>query len=376
MDWDAEGLLDGCEDEGSRTARRRLLDELHESGATVDELRAAVAEDRLVLLPVERALTAAPRLTAHEIADQSGLDLEFFQATRRALGLAVPAPDERVYGDDELRIARDGARYRDAGFPDTEAIEVTRILGQGMARYAEAMRTMAGRALLEAGIDERELARRYEALAQALLPLAGPWLEHVFRLHLRQVLREDAVTREQLASGRLDDAPDTAVAFADLVGFTSLGESAPLDELSDVAGRLTEMTGEIVDPPVRFVKQIGDAVMLVAPEVDPMLDTVVRLVERAGGDERFPSLRAGVALGPAVNRWGDWYGSTVNVASRLTARARPDSVLASAEVRERAGDGWRWSSAGAKRLKGLSSPVRTFRVRRDDPDPGATPDGS
>jgi len=369
MDWDAEGLLDGLEDDAARDARRRLLDDLHADGVSVEELRAAVAEDRLVLVAVERLLSSPPRYTARDIAERTGLELEFFLASRRALGVVVPGPDERVYGEQDLAAARAGARYHEAGFPDDEALEVTRILGQGLARYAEATRTLAARAMLEPGIDERELARRYEAVARELLPLAGPSMEHVFRLHLRQVLRDDAITREQLASGRLEDTQDTAVAFADLVGFTSLGESAPLDELSGVAGRLGELTGELAAPPVRFVKQIGDAVMLVAPEVDPLIDTVLRLVDATGEDERFPELRAGVAFGPAVNRWGDWYGTTVNLASRLTARARPASVLASAEARERAGDGWHWSSAGSKRLKGLSSPVRTFRVRRDDGDP-------
>jgi adenylate cyclase len=76
-------------------------------------------------------------------------------------------------------------------------------------------------------------------------------------------------------------------------------------------------------------------------------------------------VRAGVAYGPAINRWGDWYGSTVNVASRLTARARPASVLVTENVRERAGNGYAWSVAGPKRLKGLSAPLRTYRVRRD-----------
>jgi adenylate cyclase len=370
MDWDAEGLLDGLDDEAARAARRALLDELHADGVTPEELRAAVAEDRLTLLPVERLLTPAGRYTARDVARESGIGLEFFQASRRALGLAVPDPDERVHGDEDLRAARAGARYRAAGFPDDEALEVTRILGQGLARYAEATRTMTGRALLEPGIDERELAHRYEALARELLPLAGPWMEHVFRLHLRQVLREDAISREQLASGRLEDTQDTSVAFADLVGFTSLGESAPLEELSGVAGRLGELTAELARPPVRFVKQIGDAVMLVSGEIEPMLDTLLRLVETTGADDDFPSLRAGVAFGPAVNRWGDWYGSTVNLASRLTARARPATVLASAEVRERARDGrWQWSSAGPKRLKGLSAPVRTYRVRRAEAEP-------
>jgi adenylate cyclase len=225
---------------------------------------------------------------------------------------------------------------------------------------------MAAHTLLEPGIDEHDLARRYEALGRDLLPFVGPWMDYVLRLHLLQQLREDAVTREQLASGRLEDTQDTAVAFADLVGFTSLGESAPLEELSGVAGRLGELTGELVEPPVRFVKQIGDAVMLISPDVERLVDTVVRLVDATCADDAFPPLRAGVAYGPAVNRWGDWYGAPVNLASRLTARARPASVLATAEVRERAGDGWRWSSAGPKKIKGLSSPVKTYRVRREE----------
>jgi adenylate cyclase len=366
MDWESEGLLEGVEGAEARAARLKLLDELHEEGVSLDQLRAAVEEDRLALLPVERILTSEPRYSARELVEKAELPLEFFQATRRALGLTTPDPDVIAYGDEDLEAAKLGSRYREA-FPEDESIEVTRILGQGLARYAEATRTMAARAFLEPGIDEHDLARRYETVGRELLPLVGPWMEHVFRLHLLQGLREDAVTREQLASGRLDDTQDTAVAFADLVGFTSLGESAPIEELSGVAGRLGELTGDLVEPPVRFVKQIGDAVMLVSPDAQRMVDTVVRLVDATCDDDDFPPLRAGIAFGPAVNRWGDWYGTPVNLASRLTARARPASVLATGEVRERAGDGWIWSAAGAKRIKGLSTPVKTFRVRREEP---------
>jgi adenylate cyclase len=367
MDWESEGLLEGVEGDEARAARVKLLDELHEEGVALDQLRAAVQEDRLALLPAERILTSEPRYSARDLVERAGLPLDFFQATRRALGLTAPDPDVVAYGDEDLEAAKLGSRYREA-FPEDESIEVTRILGQGLARYAEATRTMAARAFLEPGIDEHDLARRYEAVGRELLPLVGPWMEHVFRLHLLQGLREDAVTREQLATGRLDDTQDTAVAFADLVGFTSLGESAPVEELSGVAGRLGELTGDLVEPPVRFVKQIGDAVMLVSPDTGRMVDTVVRLVDATCDDDDFPPLRAGIAFGPAVNRWGDWYGAPVNLASRLTARARPASVLATSEVRERAGDGWTWSSAGPKKIKGLTAPVKTFRVRREEPE--------
>ena len=154
------------------------------------------------------------------------------------------------------------------------------MLGQGMARYAEATRALVARTFIEPGLDEYELAHRYRAVAEQLMPLAGPWLEHVFALHLQQVLRSDALTQEQRRAGKLDDTQEAVVAFADLVGFTELGESVPVEELGSVAGRLSQLAGEALEPPVRLVKLIGDAVMLVSPEPEPMLDVTLRLVER------------------------------------------------------------------------------------------------
>jgi adenylate cyclase len=365
VDWEAEGLLDELPDERARTARRELLDELHADGVPLEELKVAVEEQRLALLPVDRLLGSDRRYSQREIADKSGLELENLQATRRALGLPVPPPDAKVLGEKDLEAAKIGARLREAGFDDEGMLESTRVLGRGIARYAEAIRTLGASSLLAAGADERELGRRFAAATEALLPLAGPWLEYVFTLHLGQVLRTDAVTFEEMTTGHLSEARPQAIAFADLVGFTELGEAAGVEELTSVASQLSRLAGEVVEPPVRVVKVIGDAVMLVAPDPEPMLATTLDLVERAEGHETLPQLRAGVAFGPAVNRWGDWFGSTVNLASRLTARARPGSVLTTEEVRDAAKDGYTWSSAGPKRLKGIAEPVKTFRVRRE-----------
>jgi adenylate cyclase len=361
MDWEAEGLLDDIAGDDARVARRALLDRLHADGVPLDELRRAVAEQRLPLLPVERLLSSEGRYTAREIAQESGLDLDWFQAQRRALGLAVPDPDERVYGPADLESARLGSQYRDVGLPDDEAMEAQRVLGRGMARYAEAVRTLVGQTFLEAGTDEEKLATRLESVAKILMPLAGPWLEYVFSLHMREALRQEVVTAEQLATGRLGQGRDCAFAFADLVGFTELGETIPSEELGSVAERLSRLAEDVVEPPAKIVKEIGDAVMLVAPEPAALVETALRLVE---GGEGLPAIRAGVAYGPAVNRWGDWYGSTVNLASRLTERARPASVLTTEAVRDAVADGYVWSFAGEKRLKGLSAPIKTYRARR------------
>jgi adenylate cyclase len=119
---------------------------------------------------------------------------------------------------------------------------------------------------------------------------------------------------------------------------------------------------------VRFIKTIGDAVMFVCTDPAPLLDAVLKLVEITDGDNDFPRLRAGIASGSAVSRAGDWFGSPVNLASRVTAVARPGTVLAAESARDELGDdaGFSWSFAGARHLKGIKGEVGLFRARRGD----------
>jgi adenylate cyclase len=363
MDWEAEGFLEGLDDDEARDARRQLLEHLHGEGCGVDELRAAVKEDRLVLLPVERLLAGEVSYSQRDIAEASGLELDQLAAFRQALALAVPDPDAKVFTQEDLDTAKDAASLAEFGFPFEDTLEVTRVLGLGMSRYAEALRVLFAQTFIKPGDSEVDLARRLTTAAGDLMPVSSRMLDHVFLLHMRQGLRTDYIGLAERTAGRVSDTADTTVAFADLVGFTELGESVGVEELGGLAGRLAQIAGEVVEPPVRLVKQIGDAVMLVSPEAGATVETCLALIARAADEDDFPPLRAGVAYGPAVNRWGDWYGSTVNIASRLTARARPAAVLATEEVRAAAEDGFDWSAAGEKRLKGLNKPIKTFRPR-------------
>jgi adenylate cyclase len=233
---------------------------------------------------------------------------------------------------------------------------------------------MVGEAFLRPGDTERDLGLRYAEAVEQLGPMMDPLLTYVLRVHLLELVRSDVVDRATLSSGHFPDATEVTVCFADLVGFTRLGEEIAAEELERVAGRLTEMASEEAEGQVRFVKTIGDAVMLVSPQPQPLIDAALNLVERAGEeDERFPPLRAGVAIGQALRRGGDWYGRPVNLASRVTEIARAGSVLATADVRERLADEddgeLDWSRAGRRRIKGIEKPVGLFRVRRGGHDP-------
>jgi adenylate cyclase len=165
-----------------------------------------------------------------------------------------------------------------------------------------------------------------------------------------------------------------SVAFADLTGFTRLGEMVPPDELGALAQRFADLTADVVAPPVRLVKTIGDAVMLVSPDTDAMLETVLDLNNSADAeDSGLPPIHAGVARGPALARAGDFFGSAVNQASRIAQFARAGSVVASRDVREASQNGYGWSFVGRRRLKGMTEPVALFRVRRAGAEPEAEP---
>ena len=68
IDFEAEGLLDGLEDERARQARLELLQSLAEAGFSLEELRQATAEGRLAMLPVERVLAEEPRYTQRDLS--------------------------------------------------------------------------------------------------------------------------------------------------------------------------------------------------------------------------------------------------------------------------------------------------------------------
>jgi adenylate cyclase len=368
VDWAAEGLLDGLEDDAAKDARIALLEELHDDGVELDELRRAVAEDRLALLPVERILVPeGERYTAREIAERTGTDLDFLRTLRQALGLPRPEDDDPVYTEDDVKAIELQRQLDEAGFDADQRLEVARVLGQSMGQVAEVVRDVTARALSRPGDTARDRGLRYAEAARSSAPLLGPLLEQILTMHLREQVLQDVISATDLATGAVAGATTVGVAFADIVGFTRLGEEIPSEDLSRVATRLAELAGDIAKPPVRLVKLIGDAAMLVAPrEPQAALDAALDLVaaaEREGGD--FPQLRAGLAAGEAVGRGGDWYGSPVNVASRVTQIARPQSVLATKAVREAVDeDAYRWSFAGRRKLRGVSGDTSLFRVRR------------
>lgn len=374
LDLEAEGLLEGVSGD-EREGRAALLRELLDSGVEIDELREAVAEGRLPLIPVERELAGDERYSPNEVAEIAGVERELLERQWQALGMVVGDPGEPVLTGGDLEAAKRVRAFLDAGLDPERLLETARVMAMAMSQVAAANRQMVGE-LLGPETDgpvgnELEEARLLEGIATALVPLVGPALEHVYRLQLREQLRHAAVEGSGLTDEDGEMGERMAIAFADLVGFTRLGEQLPPEEFGGISSRFGELATEVAKGGVRLVKLIGDAAMLSSADPAALAEAtldLIDLVEQEG--EELPAIHAGISLGPVVPHGGDFYGRTVNLASRATDVARPGSLLVSPEVHDRLDGEFSFSDAGTKRLKGIGR-VRLFRCRRlDEPRKG------
>jgi adenylate cyclase len=359
MDFAEAGLLDDLEG-AEREQREKLLTRLADDGFSLEDLKKAVQENRLALLPVDQVLGGA--YSANEIEERAGLPAGVMARMRRLQGLPEPGPDDKVFSEEDIEAARSTKLFLDAGFTEERITEITRVLGEGMARLATTIIAAFAQTFLHKGDNEEDVALRFAELAEQLTPATGPILVAAFNAHLRDAVSRAMLGRAEIETGDAVGSQDLTICFADMVGFTRLGSQVEVLELGTLAGRLAELAASVTEAPVRLIKTIGDAAMFVSPEPGPLVGVALKLIEACEREE-LPSVRAGLAYGPALVRAGDYYGNSVNLASRVTGVARPGSVLCTQEIRDAAAEDYEWSAAGRYKLKGVSGQTRLSRAR-------------
>ena len=359
MDFAAEGLLDGLEGR-ERDARRQLLERLDADGVGLEEMKAAAAEDRLVLLAVEHVLTGP--YTAAEVETKAGLPAGTLVRFRQLLGLPEAKSDERLFSQDDLEAAKSLKLFIDAGLDEEGIVQMARVLGETMGKLSATTTAVFASAFLRPGDSEFDVARRFARLAEEMTPAMVPVLASAYRAQLRDMIRRVGLTQAERESGSVALDQDMAVCFVDLVGFTRLGSEIQADELGSVAARFGELASGVAQQPIRLVKTIGDAAMFVSRECPALVSATLELMAAAEAAD-LPSMRAGIAFGATRFRAGDFFGHGVNLASRVTGLARPGSVLCTEEIRDAAPDRFDWSFARRHRIKGIGDAVPLYRAR-------------
>ena len=347
--------MTGVQELDPHHARNQITARLMLAGVDGQRIAAVEGEELLSLIRSTVLWGGQPPLTLAHVAEAAGIDLELARRARMLMGLPDPG-DEAVCRHEEIEVFR-GLGAGAELFGVEPILQFTRVIGSAMAQVGEGALSVFARALEDArlGPAAQKHPDRY-----ALAALDSLSMFHV----VPQVLSVTSTLLFDLATERLGGDPGQeclmAVGFVDLVRSTETGEALGIYEMAAAVSRFEERSVELAGTyGGRVVKFIGDEVMFVIPTIDGAVAVAEGLLVAVDDDPALSSARAGVAFGPMLNRDGDWFGSTVNLAARLTERARPREMLA-------AGDGAGMvvgaTSRGRKRLKGLADRVEVFRI--------------
>jgi class 3 adenylate cyclase/YHS domain-containing protein len=131
---------------------------------------------------------------------------------------------------------------------------------------------------------------------------------------------------------------DQTFLFADLAGFTALTEAHGDERAADLAASFfRDARSLLAAHRAREVKTLGDAIMIRCYSATEAIGIALRLVRELGARHGFPSIRAGMHTGPAVERDGDWFGAAINLAARVSGAAGGGEVLVSEQTAAAAG---------------------------------------
>jgi adenylate cyclase len=351
--------------------RAALVDFLLRRGIPERDVEEAARAGRLSLVVLERVVGGDPVLTGEEVARRAGVPLEVAVRVWRAFGFPAADLAERRFSRQDVYALRVIGALQSV-FTEDDLIEAASVVGRAMAEVSAASVELFRRRVtlpyIEAGVNQLDAALRLAAMSEILIPPLEPVLEVAFRRHLQAAVQAEAAIGIEEVDGAVGDLQDVTIGFADLVGFTTLSERLDPLEIVAMATRLLHTAEPVFAAHgARTVKSIGDAVMFTTRAPTDACRAALDLITAAAVAE-LPPVRAGLACGPVLRAYADYFGRTVNVASRLCDVAGPGEVLV--HVPAAAMDTTMWSKAGLEltpvrrlSLKGIKRPVEVFSVR-------------
>jgi adenylate cyclase len=303
---------------------------------------------------------------------QAGIPVELLMVVREAVGFAEPAPQDTVR-EDELSVVPLIQLQLAKGFRPPVIESWLRVYGDSLRRIAETEAAIwnseVEMALLASGMTESEMlaaqadlgSQMTPLIEQALLAIYHGQQEHAWsQVFVEHV--EGALEAAGLHS-RLERPP--AVCFLDLTGYTRLTEERGDEAAADLAARLARLVRQCSQEHGGTpVKWLGDGVMFYFREPAAAVLAALEMVETVGR-HGLPPAHVGIHAGPVIFQDGDYFGRTVNLASRIAEYARPGEVLVSQEVVDAAGAApVSFTEIGPVELKGVPGTLRLHSARR------------
>lgn len=355
--------------------RVRIVDSLHRAGLPLEGLATAIRGGDLSLGFVEQPsydrFAAYVDATLVDVAAQGHVPLDLLVAMREAMGFARPSPQDRVRESERPVIAALEATLAFGVRPGVLA-RALHVYGDSLRRVAETEADWWASEVigpLYRSLPAAEVDRRTAEISSTLASMGDELVLAVFHAQQAHAWMRNILEGFEgvLISRGLYEPPERppAICFLDISGFTRLteqrGDKAAVDvarALSDVVRRASARHGG------RTVKWLGDGVMVHFPLPESAVAAALDMVDDAA-DAGLPPAHVGIHAGPVLYREGDYFGRTVNTASRIAAHAHAGEILVSQDVvADHPTGGITFDVIGPVNLKGLAEPITLHRARR------------
>jgi class 3 adenylate cyclase len=357
--------------------RARWVRSFEEAGVPLEGMAAAVRDGALSFSYLDASafdrFAGLSDMTFQQLSEKTGIPLDILGLVREALGFAEPGPEDLVR-DDELSVVPAIALQLSIGFRPDVIERWVRVCADSFRRIAETetdwWRTEVELPFLQKGMTETEMLDAQADVGTQMTPLLDQALQGIYRMQQEHAWSrgavedvEDALERAGLHS-RLRRPP--AMCFFDISGYTRLteerGDQAAADLAARMAGIVRRSSQEHGGQPVKW---LGDGVMFHFPDPGQGVLAALDMVEGVATHD-LPPARVGIQAGPVVFQEGDYFGRTVNVASRIADYARPGEVVVTQDVVDAAdGASVSFTEIGDVELKGVSGTLRLHMARRD-----------
>jgi adenylate cyclase len=356
--------------------RTRWVESLERSGVPLEEMAAAVQDGTLSLsfldVPAFDQFAGLTDTTFHELSETRGIPMGLLRVVREAVGFGEPRPEDRVRENELLIVAAIELQLSN-GFRPVIIEQWLRACADSLRRVVETetywWMTEVMQPLLKEGFTEGEMLEAQADLGSRMAPLTEQAMlaiyhgqqEHTWRQGFVEHV-EGALEQAGLYS-RLHRPP--AICFLDITGYTRLTEERGDEAAADLAARLaTLVRRSSQEHGGQPVKWLGDGVMFYFRDPGQGVVAALDMVEGVA-TQALPPAHVGIHAGPVVFQEGDYFGRTVNIASRIAEYARPGEVLVTQEVVDAAdGTAVTFKDIGPVELKGVVGPLRLHTARR------------
>jgi class 3 adenylate cyclase len=360
-------------DEGS-IRRAMLLRVCADAGLPIEAIGAAIASGHLTLQALDRPYYRrwGQRLdmTWDQLSAQAGVPLEVVQQMYASLGFAPPEADDHPRVDEPDFLTAAAVSFG-AGIDAEAILRALRVYGESFRRITRT-ETALWHDYIDvpaerAGASQRDILAMGSDFGEAIMSIIDASTLAVYHRWQEHAWMGDLVEHIELAlvEAGVYDKPDrpSTMAFMDLSGYTALTEEHGDEAAAELATALAAIVQRTAQQHAgEAMKFLGDGVMFrfrdPASAVRGALEVVGATVP-AG----LPPAHVGMHTGAVIERDGDVFGRTVNLASRISGKAGPGEVLVTREIVEAADDAaLAFEPLGPVELKGVADPVALFRA--------------